>query len=86
LLNLRQKFVQKHEEKTKRYQIAFDRQEQQRKVVKEAIENMKMTQEFYRGKLDTYFDKEYGDITKMDFLAEGSVTEEDSIKEIPLEM
>jgi len=86
LLNLRQKFVQKHEEKTKRYQIAFDRQEQQRKVVKEAIENMKMTQEFYRGKLDTYFDKEYGDITKMDFLAEGSVTEEESIKEIPLEM
>lgn len=86
MLNLRQKFVQKHEEKTKRYQIAFDRQEQQRKVVKEAIENMKMTQEFYRGKLDTYFDKEYGDITKMDFLAEGSVTEEESIKEIPLEM
>jgi len=86
LLNLRQKFVQKHEEKTKRYQIAFDRQEQQRKVVKEAIENMKMTQEFYRGKLDTYFDKEYGDITKMDFLAEGSVTEEESVKEIPLEM
>jgi hypothetical protein len=35
---------------------------------------MKLTQEFYRGQLDVYFDQQYGDITKADFIQEGSVT------------
>lgn len=51
---------------------------------------MKITQEFYRGQLDTYFDQTYGDITKQDFLGEGSVTtfddKDELAKEKPLEM
>lgn len=46
-----------------------------------------MTQEFYRGRLDKYFDNTYGDITKQDFLGEESMTtieQEPSINEIPL--
>jgi hypothetical protein len=35
---------------------------------------MKITQEFYRGRLDKYFDNTYGDITKQDFLGEESMT------------
>jgi len=58
--------------------------------VREAIENMKITQEFYRGQLDTYFESQYGDITKQDFIGEGSVTtmdeKEESVREISLEM
>ena len=58
--------------------------------MKEAIENMKLTQEFYRGQLDVYFEQQYGDITKADFIQEGSVTtiedKEESIAEIPLEL
>ena len=44
-------------------------------MVREAIENMKMTQEFYRGRLDKYFDDTYGDIMNTDFLGVESQTD-----------